>query len=159
MTVIEARPTIYNGIQMRSRLEANVAQRLLDAFHAGRWAYEPECFASADGQYLPDFHADDLGYIEVKPDSIEPIKGPVTNPDTSQIDGILERMEIIWASRPRAKLFLLLWEYDVGAKHIFSADGWDYVWWWHPNLCGSWTLWPGRGQLATLQASSELAHR
>jgi hypothetical protein len=50
---IKARPTIYKGIQMRSRLEAAYAQHL-DADNYP-WEYEPECFADETGQYLPDF--------------------------------------------------------------------------------------------------------
>lgn len=50
---LKARPTVYKGIQMRSRLEAGFAQ-WLDQNHID-WDYEPECFASEAGQYLPDF--------------------------------------------------------------------------------------------------------
>lgn len=50
---LAARPTVYKGTQMRSRLEARFAQWM--DFHQWEWVYEPECFASADGQYLPDF--------------------------------------------------------------------------------------------------------
>lgn len=51
--LLRARPTIYNGIQMRSRLEARVAA-WLDSLGA-TWVYEPVAFASPEGQYLPDF--------------------------------------------------------------------------------------------------------
>lgn len=50
---MKARPTIYNGIQMRSRLEARVAA-WFDSIGVS-WAYEPVAFASKGGQYLPDF--------------------------------------------------------------------------------------------------------
>jgi hypothetical protein len=54
-TEIKARPTIYKGIQMRSRLEADYAPHL-DTPAPGwihepgqvfepDWDYEPECFA------------------------------------------------------------------------------------------------------------------
>lgn len=63
---IKARPTVYKGIQMRSRLEAHAASRL---DHVGiPWEYEPDCFASEAGQCLPDFKL--FGkpfYLEVKP--------------------------------------------------------------------------------------------
>lgn len=52
-TSIKARPSIYNGIPMRSRLEARVAA-WLDSLGV-LWEYEPVAFASPDGQYLPDF--------------------------------------------------------------------------------------------------------
>jgi hypothetical protein len=70
---IPARRTIYNGIPMRSRLEARYAA-WLDRQHI-HWDYEPNAFASPDGQYLPDFRLHDIGilagrrtvYVEVKP--------------------------------------------------------------------------------------------
>lgn len=49
-----ARPTVYRGIQMRSRLEARFAAHL-DSVLPGVWSYEPQAFASRIGQYLPDF--------------------------------------------------------------------------------------------------------
>lgn len=72
-THIAARPTTYKGVEMRSRLEARYAQ-WLDA-QGLEWTYEPRCFASDDGQYLPDFQIDGvrvLGsvhpiFVEVKP--------------------------------------------------------------------------------------------
>lgn len=70
---VKARPTTYKGVQMRSRLEAGFAQ-WLDRWRVS-WAYEPRCFASDKGQYLPDFVLEDVRvggmtlpvYIEVKP--------------------------------------------------------------------------------------------
>ncbi len=51
---LRARPTVYEGIEMRSRLEAWWAQRFDEA---GRtWTYEPCAFAAPGAeQYLPDF--------------------------------------------------------------------------------------------------------
>ena len=67
--MLTARPTIYRGIQMRSRLEAHVA-RWLDTHPSFLpWEYEPTCFAGIAGQYLPDFvlhHRNFDSYIEVK---------------------------------------------------------------------------------------------
>lgn len=51
---LKARPTKYKGIDMRSRLEAKYAQ-YLDGQSLLVWEYEPNCFASERGQYLPDF--------------------------------------------------------------------------------------------------------
>jgi len=48
-----ARPTIYRGVAMRSRLEARYAAVMDERGDA--WIYEPRCFASSEGQYLPDF--------------------------------------------------------------------------------------------------------
>jgi hypothetical protein len=69
-----ARPTLYAGVRMRSRLEASFAAHL-DSLGFS-WEYEPECFASTAGQWLPDFKciSVDVGpgptqacYFEVKP--------------------------------------------------------------------------------------------
>ncbi len=76
MTDFKPRPTIYNGVQMRSRLEAGFAMWLDEL--GVEWEYEPSCFACELGQYLPDFRVrvplgDGEGspvcpvYIEVKP--------------------------------------------------------------------------------------------
>ena len=64
--ILRARPTTYNGIKMRSRLEARVAA-WFDSLGI-EWLYEPCAFASPEGQYLPDFYID-AGrpiYVEVK---------------------------------------------------------------------------------------------
>lgn len=86
---IHARPTTYNGIQMRSRLEAAFAAILDDTDCT--WQYEPRCFASPQGQYLPDFLVNDKSYIEIKP--------PVAD-----FDAALDRMHIILASEPDVTL-------------------------------------------------------
>jgi hypothetical protein len=68
------RKTVYNGIGMRSRLEAGFAA-WLDK-HKFEWEYEPHAFASENGQYLPDFRLDNVQvagaaptrvWLEVKP--------------------------------------------------------------------------------------------
>lgn len=62
-----ARPTVYKGTQMRSRMEAAWAGAL-DLHGDKEWVYEPQCFASEEGQYLPDFVVKELhAYVEVKP--------------------------------------------------------------------------------------------
>jgi len=71
--MIPARATTYNGIAMRSRLEARYAE-WLDSRKL-RWDYEPQCYASPAGQYLPDFIIHDIYVlgspreivVEVKP--------------------------------------------------------------------------------------------
>lgn len=52
-TTLKARPTVYKGIQMRSRLEAGFAAWLDE--NGVTWEYEPRAYASDEGQYLPDF--------------------------------------------------------------------------------------------------------
>lgn len=118
---LRARPTIYNGIRMRSRLEAGFAAWLDEAKLS--WAYEPECFAGPAGQYLPDFRIDNLtivgiaddvtAYVEVKPE---------TWPEaTDPRDTILNRTRLrliwpmlIWQSNPRAAFLLL----QPGHTHV-----------------------------------------
>lgn len=73
----KARPTVYKGVKMRSRLEAGFAAWLDESRFT--WEYEPCAFATEDGQYLPDFRLTDVTiswsaepatiYVEVKPDS------------------------------------------------------------------------------------------
>ncbi len=73
MNKFKPRPTVYKGIQMRSRLEAGFAAWLDD--HKLIWEYEPCAFASEKGQYLPDFRVTNLPflgekapiYFEIKP--------------------------------------------------------------------------------------------
>lgn len=73
---LKARPTVYKGIKMRSRLEAGYAA-WLDR-HAFNWEYEPCAFTDDSGvQYLPDFRLSGVSvlgrdkpatvYVEVKP--------------------------------------------------------------------------------------------
>lgn len=107
MATFKARPTIYKGIQMRSRLEAGYAA-WLDQWGFD-WEYEPQAFASPQGQYLPDFllknvpeanvagrvSATDV-YVEVKPTT-----GAV------DLDALAKRMAIITESTGlEAKLLL-----------------------------------------------------
>lgn len=79
MSRFKARPTVYKGIQMRSRLEAGFAA-WLDG-QCLQWQYEPFAVAGPEGQYLPDFVVSNLvfvtrgavvpTFIEVKPDSFK----------------------------------------------------------------------------------------
>ena len=86
---IPARETFYNGIKMRSRLEAKFAG-ILDGLGV-QWQYEGPAYGSGKTQYLPDFvvgTAPEVWFIEVKPylaweeDAFEP-------------DLILDRMRVI----------------------------------------------------------------
>lgn len=110
---LKARPTVYNGIQMRSRLEAGYAAWLdLWGF---TWRYEPCAFASAGGrQYLPDFVIRDVkvggrpvpvdAYVEVKP-----AEWNVDGDSASRMRtlwSLTERMAVILDSEPDAVLLL-----------------------------------------------------
>lgn len=97
MTVaIPARPTVYEGTPMRSRMEARVAA-YLDKCSIG-WEYEPRAYASRDGQYLPDFRLKfgdgHTVYLEVKG----------AHPSFEELDVLLARMSPIRASDPEAVL-------------------------------------------------------
>lgn len=109
-STIRARATIYNGIQMRSRLEAGFAA-WLDARHIA-WEYEPCAFADQDGQYLPDFrllHVPCLWrdtpttvYAEVKPNTFDPTK--YRGADYMTVN---RQMSLIKASDPEAEFIVV----------------------------------------------------
>jgi hypothetical protein len=102
--ILRARPTLYRGVRMRSRLEATVAE-WLDARNV-KWEYEPIRYAGRGGSYLPDFRLPDVViegtpevlYLEVKPNRADrQIPGEWVGP-------LLSSMEWIWESEPRAWL-------------------------------------------------------
>jgi len=119
-TQIKARPTTYKGTKMRSRLEADYAASLDRQGY--RWEYEPECFASEAGQWLPDFGCTfaDTGplaiFDEVKP--AEPLMKhiPGTPAFIDHADAVLKRMTIAWDSRPDACLHLVFWQYGSSIR-------------------------------------------
>lgn len=132
MTKFKPRPTIYKGIEMRSRLEAGFAA-WLDSLGVGDWSYEPHAFASPAGQYLPDFRIERvpmLGgptstvFIEVKPMATG-IAGVVDHP-------LASRMAIIWESDPDAVLLIasptspLLRVHRVGGGGVVCLE--SYKW-------------------------------
>lgn len=114
---MQARPTTYRGIAMRSRLEATYAASLDDAAEAMptlKWEYEPRAFANRVGQYLPDFVVRDASlvtYVEVRP-TIDRAKAA------------LESMQIIWDSEPQA--FLEVWTPDGS----YTANPFERQWKW-----------------------------
>lgn len=139
---IQARTTMYKGIRMRSRLEADFAG-FLDRSGA-EWEYEPLCFAGPDGQWLPDFRVtynEDRIYFEIKPESL--LEGDV--------DAVLTQMTVAWLTEPGAILQLMVWVYDdPSSSYTFMGfppgKGESFTWW-----CGQgsaeMTAWPGMGQL------------
>lgn len=115
---LTARPTIYKGVEMRSRLEAKWAQKFDRA--GWEWEYEPCAFGDEIGQYLPDFRYTDTNgtvvYLE--------IKGQVADPGA-----ICRRMEIIWSSDPTATLILaeaIGARYWTGWRREGSEPTWMY---------------------------------
>ena len=91
---IKARPTVYKGIKMRSRLEASYAQ-WLDSMGIFGWEYEPQCFADGTGQYLPDFRVRKGLYVEIKPNI------------TAEMDTAATRMHVVLSSEPDATLHVV----------------------------------------------------
>ncbi len=98
MNTLTARATTYNGIKMRSRLEATVAA-CWDR-HLMSWEYEPRAFATKRGQYLPDFAVDRLWNV-IHPTYVE-VKGEITD-----LSAVTQRMDIILESEPQASLLIL----------------------------------------------------
>lgn len=131
---LAARPTIYRGIEMRSRLEA------LWAAHYDReardptcdlrsWEYEPCCYASLDGQYLPDFRLDYGEYVEYVD-----VKGTLKAPRA-----LMAKMEIILASEPLVMLQIAVGKPDEehrswGGSVLPQTPGW-VGWFDHDRLC------------------------
>lgn len=159
---IPARPTVYKGIQMRSRLEADYASAL--DRDGETWEYEPTCFAGPDGQWLPDFRIGYDGiYVEVKP-------AYLIARDTSDIldvydrvDKILRQMTVAWLSEPQAAIQLIFWEYgreQVEAPlSIMGTPGAPSWLTYTPGTLDLPLLWPGMGQMLTVAKSSELMDR
>lgn len=145
---IKARPTLYRGILMRSRLEADFAQ-FLDQNEAD-WEYEPTCFAGPTGQWLPDFRVTRPGYhvyFEIKPEST----------DRDNIDSLLRQMSVAWLSEPTATLQLVLWTYHKPLKSVSIAgfppedeNDKTLTWWILPVDDSDPYPWSGMGQLERL---------
>ncbi len=109
---LAARPTTYNGIRMRSRLEAKVAAQL-DSFGID-WIYEPRAYANGFGQYLPDF--------QLFGRKGEPYEFPSfleVRPTIERAYLAMPQMGIIWDSEPNA--FLMIHLLDV---LDFACAGW-----------------------------------
>lgn len=143
----KGRKTMYRGIEMRSRLEADFAA-FLDQNKAD-WDYEPMCFAGPDGQWLPDFtlcHDGATIYFEIKP-------GSLLEDEAAEIDPLLERMSVVWLTEPDAILQLTFWVYQKPWESYsfigIPPDGPDdMTWWCGPGAGnGKMTPWVGMGQL------------
>lgn len=65
MSAYLARPTVYNGIRFRSRLEARLAERM-DGLGMP-WTYETLTISTPWGGYIPDFLIDRAVILEAKP--------------------------------------------------------------------------------------------
>jgi hypothetical protein len=116
IAMFPARPTTYNGIPMRSRLEARFAADM--DRQSAVWVYEPRAYASPDGQYLPDFQILEYGGKAVQPPLFFEVR-----PTVERAYLAMERMAIIWASEPTADLCIA-----VPGQLCFYATGDERVW-------------------------------
>ena len=149
---IPARPTVYKGIRMRSRLEADYAAAL--DRDGEKWEYEPECFAGPDGQWLPDFRVgSDRAYTEIKPAYLMAYDGSTVFDTYDRVDKILRQMTVAWLSEPQATLQLVFWTYGVeqvdAPLTIMSASGGQGWVTYTPGTLDLPLLWPGMGQMLT----------
>ena len=147
MSASKGRETLYKGIKMRSRLEADFAG-FLDRSGV-EWDYEKPCFAGPGGQWLPDFRlpgAEVPVYFEIKPRSL-------LDDEDFDVDAILERMSVAWLTDPVAILQLTFWTWGKPEESysffgIPPVDEGALTWW-----CGDGvtpdkvTGWVGMGQL------------
>lgn len=113
---MEARPTTYKGIQMRSRTEALYAADLDRLGHD--WDYEPMCFADERGQYLPDFVVEK----DTKSKIFIEIKGKI-----SELLPILDQMSIVFGSEPSAELLLV--EYSTSRTWVGTTEIGGHILW------------------------------
>lgn len=145
---IPARKTVYKGITMRSRLEADYASAL--DRDGCPWAYEPECFAGPDGQWLPDFRIDDRTYVELKPAYLIEWDTRELDDVYDRVDAILRQMSVVWLSKPEAHLQLTFWSYgldQVQAPLTIAGSSNGPIWSAStPSTLDVPLLWPGMGQ-------------
>jgi hypothetical protein len=116
MKVMDARPTIYNGIRMRSRLEASFAQWL--DFLGVEWRYEGDAFADRTGQYLPDFTVPKVGCNFDGVHDVGTLVIDVKPHEHGAID-TFERMRRVWSSIPSAVL-VVAWPKGDWAPSVFA---------------------------------------
>lgn len=115
---IKSRPSMYKGIEFRSRLEVRFAWHL-DTI-GEQWRYEPRIYGPKGKGYLPDFEI--LGrpqptFIEVKP-------------TTEEVADAALKMQVIWETHPDALLIVACeqgWTY-VGALRGGPWEGWHERW-------------------------------
>jgi hypothetical protein len=143
---IKARPTLYKGIRMRSRLEADYAAALDRMGYD--WKYEPVCFGGEAGQWLPDFliiKDGDKVFVEVKPVSLlDRQKGESEYDVIGRIDQILTRMSVTWLSEPDAHLHLTFWDYGAHGDILTIAAVSGQPWYTATRYIPS--IWLGMGQ-------------
>lgn len=116
---IDAEPTTYGHVEMRSKLEADFA-RHLDGMGID-WTYEPEIFGPRGAGYLPDFliysAPSERCYVELKP-------------TIAQAKAARARMTVIWETRPEAVLLVVSGEGDrwYAAVRGGQWESWQERW-------------------------------
>lgn len=116
-TPFKARPTVYKGIEMRSRLEAQWAAEfdLWKREEEMEWEYEPFCFANETFQYLPDFK---LTWPSLEPTPIYvEIKSYLPNPVS-----LMKKMEIIFDSDADANLWIYVGQPNKNPSHYICQQ-------------------------------------
>lgn len=110
---LKARPTVYRGIAMRSRLEAHFAAALDRVADRSEWSYEPRAYADETGQYLPDFElCDSRFFVEVKPTREHALR-------------VIDRVRVLFSSEPDAMVVIVWPAADGGWDGIdVTSEGW-----------------------------------
>jgi hypothetical protein len=101
--------TEYNGILMRSKLEADYAAAL-DRIGAD-WEYEPRYFGEKGNRWLVDFLVNGV-WTELKPAGSF---GPAA------ISAQLRRIAVVWEEDPDATVRLTLWQYRNGPVLVITG--------------------------------------
>jgi hypothetical protein len=116
--IIESKETVYRGVTMRSRLEADFARHLDN--QGVEWRYEPAIYGPKGSGYLPDFQIDREDgphFIEVKP-------------TLRDVPEAARRMKVIWRTHPNATLVVACAE----GSRFFAMTPDDTITWvdrWH----------------------------
>lgn len=129
MTDFTPRPTVYNGIKMRSRLEATYAASLDNAGIA--WEYEPGAFATPGGQYLPDFR------LNLTPDGLTRVYIEVKPTDEMAL-AAAPKMEIIHGSEPGSHLVVVAPHGDWPNLEFHPVTWWEHGRFW-ADTAGRWS--------------------
>lgn len=126
---LRPRPTYYQGVLMRSRLDATVAE-WLDA-RMLKWEYEPAAHNRPGGTYLPDFRLPRVhieGEVQVMHLEVKPHRPEVQGGDWA--GRLLREMESIWLAEPQARLAITSAHHDTYWRIPItwqSPGGWKLI--------------------------------
>jgi len=156
----KGRSTLYKGIRMRSRIEADYAGYL---DRRGRqWKYEPDCFADERGQWLPDFRIAGTSWadggpdhlVEVKPaELLEPREDECPYCVVRRVDAIVSKVRPAWKSEPESIAEVVFWKYGAPCPSLALVGGRNTSWMAHhlPGIPFP-MLWIGAGQRDAIAA-------